>query len=631
MPGSVPYSRGYCTDSKEKPLLIVHLEPPNRGGDGDSVYRTVQPCRALGQLPGIRVVAGSFISPEIHELLPLADLVVLCDVVEVDLLPVLHRRRARGLPTIYEINDDFQALQSWNPTAYLANDPFTRSLSSRLAAGCDGVQFSTPYLAQRFGYLASHGAVFVNHLWEMPATAVRPSSSGVRIGWGGSLGHRDDFVKLAAVMGPILERYPQVTFHVMGAEVFRDLCSVLPRGRWSYRRGGALVDYLAFVSTLDMGVCPLDDTDFNRGRSDVKFLEYASHGVVTLAAALPPYQATIRHGETGFLFHDGIHLARLLGELIENPGKRRKIGEAGRAYVREHRLERQHGEERLAFMEGCRRRMVEPPDASPPVGAGGLSANGLSGNFRTFTDSSAAICQVDELGSELLNGLALLRDGEPGRAKGMFQSASHRSPRFYLPWLYQANVEEDHGRAIGLLDQVLELNPLSVAALLLRADHLEARGNLEGARADLEQADRIAPRLGLPSARLAELAGRGGDTRLALELELRALELNPYYALPHLRRVLNGLDQGAPPDTAAVERCLLHDQRYWGTRFVLGRAALAAGSPDSAREHLLVALKYAPDPAPVMAQLARAALLSGDYAGARSWLERAKEKGTPVL
>ena len=618
-----------------RPLLIVHLEPPNRGGDGDSVYRTVQPCRALGELHGVRVVAGSFISPEAHKLLPVADLLVLCDVVEADLLPLLQLRRARGLATIYEINDDFQALQSWNPTAYLASNPFTRSLSSRLASCCDGVQFSTPYLAERFGALASRKAIFVNHLWEMPASS--PSSPGpaVRIGWGGSLGHRDDFVKLVAVMGPILSRYPQVTFQVMGAEIFRDLCSTLPQGRCDYRRGGTLTEYLRFVSTLDIGVCPLDDTDFNRGRSDVKFLEYASHGVVTVAAALPPYEATLRHGETGLLFHDEVDLAEQLCWLIEHPEKRREIGQAGRTYVREHRLERTHAGERLSFMEECLSHAATPPRVTS--GSGGVGgepvavtpADATQGSFGTFTGSSVRICPVDELGGELLDGLAALRDGELDRAKVRFRTASERFPSFYLPWLYRGNVEEDDARAIKLIDRALELNPLSVAALLLRADRREAMGNGEGARADLQRAELIAPLLGLPAARLAEMAERGGDTELALELEQRALRQNPYYALPHIRRLLHRLDQGVSPDTAALERCLKHDQRYWGTRFALGRAALAADSPGAAREHLLVALNYAPEPAPVMAQLARVEFLSGNFAAAQSWLQAAKGEGPP--
>lgn len=620
------------------PLLVVHLEPPHHGGQGDSIYRTVQPCRALGQLPGVEVVAGSFISPAVHRLLPIADVVVLCDVVEADLIPLLRQRRENGFPTIYEINDDFQALPPWNPTAYLASNPFTRSLSSRLAACCGNLQFSTPYLAGLFGAMASQQAVFVNNLWEMPPCDAKRLRPGVRIGWGGSLGHRDDFTRVIDVMRHVLERYPDVTFNVMGDTIYRDLCRTLPEDRYSYRKGGDLSEYLSFVSTLDIGLCPLDDTDFNRGRSDVKFLEYASHGVVTVAADLPPYQASIRNGETGLLFRYGSGLAQLLGELIECPERRKDIGSAGRTYVRDHRLEREHIQERLAFMKECLRRREAPPhnqassnrcwprNASRSV----ASVFHLGNESRIFADSSARFCTVDELGGELLDGLAALRDGDQRRAQASFRSASERAPRFYLPWLYRGNIEDDHRRAVGLLDTALDLQPLSVAALLVRADRFEAMGNVDAARVDLARADQLAPELGLPLARLAEMAEREGDTKLALELEVRVLNQNAYYALPHIRRVLNQVDRGVSPDITALEYCLKHDDRFWGTRFVLAKAALATNSPRLAREHLLVALKYAPDPAPVMAQLARVEMVLGDYTAAQTWLEAAKAHPQPV-
>ena len=49
-------------------MLILHLESPNRGQQGDHVYRTRQPCRALGELEGVTVVSGSLLTPAAHAL-----------------------------------------------------------------------------------------------------------------------------------------------------------------------------------------------------------------------------------------------------------------------------------------------------------------------------------------------------------------------------------------------------------------------------------------------------------------------------------------------------------------------------------------------------------------------------------
>ena len=118
-------------------MLILHLESPNRGQQGDHVYRTRQPCRALGELEGVTVVSGSLLTPAAHALIDDADVLVLCDVVDADFLPIIEARRRRRRLTVYEINDHFLAPQPWNPTAYLAANLISRSLSSQLARQAD--------------------------------------------------------------------------------------------------------------------------------------------------------------------------------------------------------------------------------------------------------------------------------------------------------------------------------------------------------------------------------------------------------------------------------------------------------------------------------------------------------------
>ena len=608
----------------EHPITVLHLESPSRGGQGDSVYRTEQPCRALGQLPGVRVVTGSFLSPLVHKLLPIADVVVLCDVVESDLFPILRQRRAKGLPTIYEINDDFQAPQPWNPTAYLANNPVTRSLSSQVAAHCDGIQFSTPYLEQRFRALCPHRAVFVNHVWQMPTWERQQLDNDVRIGWGGSLGHKDDFLRLVDVMVPILARYPFVTFDVMGPQVFWDLCQRLPHGRFTYRKGGSLSDYLRFVSTLDIGVCPLEETDFNLGRSDVKFLEYASHGVATIAADLAPYKASISHGHNGLLYGDVPRLTESLVTLLEQPDRRRQIGETARKYVETHRIEQSHAASRLSFMRDCLDRVT--PGAPKKRSQVAVPFAELNSFTTPLAYSSARTCVADTLLGTLLDGLASTRDADAKSAGRCFARASKLAPDFYLPWLYRGSVETDDVLAIGMLQKAAKMQPESVAVLVLLADRLETVGNKEAVVDVLVRADSLAPELGLALARLAEIAEKAGETTRSKEMEALLFSRNPFFALPHVRRVLGQIEAKQTPKIEMLQACLQHDERNWMTNFALGVAALAVATPGIARAHLLVALKYAFDTNPVLAQLARAEIALGDLDAARKWLAATKRE-----
>ncbi len=75
-------------------LLIVQVESPQRRSEGDTVYRTVQPCRALGEQPGVAVLSGSWLAPEVRRLTLTADVLVLCMTAEPDharAVPLLRR------------------------------------------------------------------------------------------------------------------------------------------------------------------------------------------------------------------------------------------------------------------------------------------------------------------------------------------------------------------------------------------------------------------------------------------------------------------------------------------------------------------------------------------------------------
>jgi hypothetical protein len=46
---------------------------------------------------------------------------------------------------------------------------------------------------------------------------------------------------------------------------------------------------------LDIGLAPLEDNEFNRGKSNIKFYEYASVGTVTLASDVLPYNSEVTY------------------------------------------------------------------------------------------------------------------------------------------------------------------------------------------------------------------------------------------------------------------------------------------------------------------------------------------------
>src|ERR1017187_2564763 len=61
--------------------------------------------------------------------------------------------------------------------------------------------------------------------------------------------------------------------------------------------------YLDLLGTSEISLMPLDDTPFNRAKSDLKFIEAGACRVAALASSVV-YRDTIEHGETGLIFND---------------------------------------------------------------------------------------------------------------------------------------------------------------------------------------------------------------------------------------------------------------------------------------------------------------------------------------
>ena len=325
---------------------LCWVEPPHASKQGDHVYRTAQPCAALAKVGDLKVVSGSSAAARILECAEVADLLVLCDSTDHRWPSLIKRRQERGLPTIFEINDQFLALQDWNPTAAFFRSPENRSLTLEIAALCDGLQFTNEELAHRFGMLNQNHRAFWNQLVTCPANL--PSKpSEVVIGWAGSWGHLRDLESMLPVLKEVGQAHPEVQFAFMGDPRFQELWADWEPGRVSFTPGGDLEAYLEFLNSLTIGIAPLHDTEFNRCRSDVKFLEYASRGVVSLLADLPPYYVPI-HDKGVALGFDSLESLRLkLLELLQDIPGLESLRKRAHHYVKTQRLEEPNAERRL--------------------------------------------------------------------------------------------------------------------------------------------------------------------------------------------------------------------------------------------------------------------------------------------
>lgn len=84
---------------------------------------------------------------------------------------------------------------------------------------------------------------------------------------------------------------------------------------------------------FDIGIAPLADNEFNRGKSNIKFYEYAATGTVTLASDLEPYKS-----EVSYLAKNTVKdWVNKLERLIVDPEFRDKLQKEQSVWVKENR------------------------------------------------------------------------------------------------------------------------------------------------------------------------------------------------------------------------------------------------------------------------------------------------------
>lgn len=88
-------------------------------------------------------------------------------------------------------------------------------------------------------------------------------------------------------------------------------------------------DILAF----DVGIMPLDDTEWERGKCGYKLLQYMAAGRAVVASPVGVNPEIVDPGVTGFLARTPEDWRSALGRLRDDPALRQRMGEAGRRRV----------------------------------------------------------------------------------------------------------------------------------------------------------------------------------------------------------------------------------------------------------------------------------------------------------
>ena len=250
-----------------QPILIAQVEPPQNEEGGDYYYRTLAPGRTMAREDGVYVINLTNIHRRKEQIMRSADVLVLKNVCDPDLLPLIRERKARKRLTVYEIADDINAVQPWRPVYFFYRNPENFGLSRRLARLSDAMQFTVEELRKIYGYLNPVSEVFPNQITMIPTEKSEKKTSDLSIGWGGSHGHLEDMADIAPALIRWIRENNKIHLRLMCSEPIWELFHDLPPDRKKRVKPSAIEDYYAFLETIDIGLAPLRDTAFNRSRS----------------------------------------------------------------------------------------------------------------------------------------------------------------------------------------------------------------------------------------------------------------------------------------------------------------------------------------------------------------------------
>ncbi|MBO6290890.1 MAG: glycosyltransferase [Selenomonas sp.] len=228
--------------------------------------------------------------------------------------------------------------------------------------GTHCLQTSTEPLADILRQQNPHVAVFPNQLRELPEKRnyllerlqkLKEGEDYVTFFFG-ALNRTHEWQEVMPVLREAIEKYgSKLRFKVLSDLGFYETLPTEYKEFIGSRDmfDGQFVPYHMYTEALhssDISFLPLRDNDFNRTKSDLKFIESAGHGAVVLASPTV-YEATVRDGRNGFLYRDTREFKEYLTLLIENRERRLETAEAAYRYVQEERLLSGHYLERVAW------------------------------------------------------------------------------------------------------------------------------------------------------------------------------------------------------------------------------------------------------------------------------------------
>jgi glycosyltransferase involved in cell wall biosynthesis len=234
-----------------------------------------------------------------------------------------------GKPVIFDFDDAIYLLHTTNANRFFGWLKFPGKTAS-ICRESSHVVVGNSYLAN---YAFQHNRRVSIIPSSVDTERYRPSTrvgqkGPLVIGWMGSSTSQTHLEAFVPVLRDLCAR-PGVVLRVVS-----DREPELPGVTFEWRRWSAESE-VAELTGFDIGIMPMPDDKWARGKCAMKALLYMAVGVPVICSAVGTNREVIRHGENGLLAASPEEWLIHLDSIIGDPAERTRLGSAGRQTVEE--------------------------------------------------------------------------------------------------------------------------------------------------------------------------------------------------------------------------------------------------------------------------------------------------------
>jgi glycosyltransferase involved in cell wall biosynthesis len=167
----------------------------------------------------------------------------------------------------------------------------------------------------------------VDTLIYRPGSVRRPSAGVTKIGWIGTPSTWVEYMQDLLPMLTQLAKEGAARVAVMGADRKAESHPLIDFTDWSEDCE------IPFLQNIDIGIMPLTDTPWARGKCGYKLIQYMACGLPVIASPVGVNKEIVEHGVNGYLVETDEEWRIAIKKLMSDADLRRSMGLAGRKKI----------------------------------------------------------------------------------------------------------------------------------------------------------------------------------------------------------------------------------------------------------------------------------------------------------